>query len=102
MPHGPGVSLFGLIFLAVGLGVLALGPFHTLYEHAVSADWRQVPATLESVNVRSNSGSGPTDPIFRRPGPNSLIIQSKPAFPLPSCYISVGIAQILTVAITPT
>ncbi|MCG7200193.1 DUF3592 domain-containing protein [Marinobacter pelagius] len=57
---GLGVSLFGLIFLAAGLGVLALGPLHTLYEHAVSADWRQVPATLESVNVRSNSGSDST------------------------------------------
>ncbi|GAA0846449.1 hypothetical protein GCM10009113_21190 [Marinobacter szutsaonensis] len=57
---GLGVSLFGLIFLAAGLGVLAFGPLHTLYEHAVSADWRQVSATLESVNVRSNSGSDST------------------------------------------
>lgn len=57
---GLGVNLFGLIFLAVGLGVLTLGPLHTLYEHAVSADWRQVPATLESVNIRSNTGSDST------------------------------------------
>ncbi|MFO7527336.1 MAG: DUF3592 domain-containing protein [Marinobacter sp.] len=57
---GLGVNLFGLIFLAVGLGVLTLGPMHTLYEHAVSADWRQVPVTLESVNVRSNTGSDST------------------------------------------
>lgn len=57
---GLGVNLFGLIFLLVGLGVLIFGPLHTLYEHLESGGWTRVPATLESVSVRTNTGSDST------------------------------------------
>ncbi|MBD3641642.1 MAG: DUF3592 domain-containing protein [Marinobacter sp.] len=39
-----GITLFGLIFLLIGLGVLVFGPLHTLYEDAESAGWQRVPA----------------------------------------------------------
>ncbi|MBZ2168263.1 DUF3592 domain-containing protein [Marinobacter sp. F4216] len=57
---GLGVNLFGLIFLLVGLGVFIGGPVHTVYEHIGTGDWRQVPANLDSIEVKTHRGSDST------------------------------------------
>ena len=48
--------LFGGIFLLAGLGVMVFGPLDTLYQHVRSSDWVQVPATLESVSLKTHRG----------------------------------------------
>lgn len=57
---GRGLSLFGMIFLLIGLGVIVAGPVQTLYEHFTSADWPQVPAELDTITLKTHSGSDST------------------------------------------
>ncbi|TNE96246.1 MAG: DUF3592 domain-containing protein [Gammaproteobacteria bacterium] len=52
---GIGVIIFGLLFALPGLGILIVGPLFTFYEHAASADWIRVPATLDSVSLQTSS-----------------------------------------------
>ncbi|MEQ5834121.1 DUF3592 domain-containing protein [Marinobacter sp. NFXS9] len=55
-----GVTLFGLIFLCAGLGVLIFSPLATLYEHVSSAGWGRVQATLQQIDLRSHRGDDST------------------------------------------
>ena len=55
-----GVSLFGGIFLLVGLGVLVVGPIETFYQHVRSSSWLAVPVVLHSINVESHRGDDST------------------------------------------
>lgn len=53
--------IFSLLFLLPGLGVILFGPVHTLFEHAMTANWERVPVTLEYVRLTSKRDSdGPT------------------------------------------
>lgn len=55
-----GVTLFGGIFVLVGLGLIVIGPLETFYQHARSANWQPVPVTLHSVDVESHAGDDST------------------------------------------
>jgi len=55
-----GVTLFGGIFLLVGLGLIVVGPLETFYQHMRSAGWQRVPVTLHSINVESHRGDDST------------------------------------------
>ncbi|MGP4843381.1 DUF3592 domain-containing protein [Marinobacter sp. 1Y8] len=54
------VTLFGGIFLLVGLGVMVFGPLESFYRHLTTANWQQVPATLEMIDLRSHHGDDST------------------------------------------
>ena len=55
-----GVTLFGGIFLLVGLGVLAVGPLETFYQHFRSSSWVSVPVALQDISVESHRGDDST------------------------------------------
>lgn len=61
------VTLFGGIFLLVGLGVVVFGPLESVYRHLMTSNWQQVPATLEMIDLRRHQGeNSPTYSVEAR------------------------------------
>ncbi|MCK7545090.1 DUF3592 domain-containing protein [Marinobacter bryozoorum] len=61
-------AIFGLVFLLAGLGVIVLGPLHTLIKHGLTSGWERVPAQLEYARLTSNrvADSGTTNAVDAR------------------------------------
>ena len=53
-------DIFGAFFILPALFIFVMGPLDTLRLHLVTSYWQEVPATLNSIDVKSHSGDSTT------------------------------------------